>query len=189
MNEAIKAKLICWVARPAFILLVVWFFLGFISIFATAIRYGFVPSTDWVATTSFFRVASGLVAAVLCLCIVLKGIGKNDEGDLKKIGIVLGTPFIGYFLGSAPVVLGGPMVAATFAGHDVELPFVVAEANGNGHRGCRLPIKLRDLPFFYDKLCSVPDDLRQPLKPGMRIIVEGRGTSLGLYASSFRIDR
>ncbi|AVA20697.1 hypothetical protein [Rhizobium sp. NXC24] len=189
MNEAIKAKAIRWAAKPTFILLLVWFFLGVISILATVGGYGFVPSTAWVGTTASFRVSAGLVAAVLFPCLVLKGLQITNVGQLRKIGAILIAPLMGYFLGSAPAVLGGPMVAAIFAGHDVELPFVVAEAHGNGHRGCRLPIKLRDLPFFYDKLCSVPDDLRQPLKPGMRIIVEGRGTRLGLYASSFRIEQ
>jgi hypothetical protein len=99
--------------------------------------------------------------------------------------MVLVAPFMGYFFGSTPAVIGGPMILAIVAGHHVELPFKVAEANGKNQKHCRSPVELRDLPFLFDNLCSVPDDLRQALKPGMRIIVEGRGTGLGLYASSF----
>ncbi|MFS8114880.1 hypothetical protein QD460_24385 [Rhizobium jaguaris] len=189
MNDAIKAKLMRRVVGPALILLLVWFALGFISIFATLGGYGFVPSTWWVATTSSFRISVGLVSGVLCLYAVAKGMGASDEGQLKKIGAILISPFMGYFLGSTPAVITGPMILAILAGHHVELPFKVAEANGNNHKNCRTPVELRDLPYLFDNLCSVPDYLRQTLKPGMRIIVEGRGTSLGLYASSFRIDQ
>jgi hypothetical protein len=189
MNDAIRAKVIRWVVRPAFILLLVWILLGFISIFATVGGYGFVPSTTWVSASSSFRVVAGLVSASLCLLAVLKG-SASIEGEFKIIGAILLSPFMGYFLGSTPAVISGPMILAIVAGHHVELPFKVAEANGKNHKNCSSPVELQDLPFLFDNLCRVPDYLRQALKPGMQIIVEGRGTGLGLYASGFhRIDQ
>ncbi|HEY0124820.1 MAG TPA: hypothetical protein VGC14_24255 [Rhizobium sp.] len=107
----------------------------------------------------------------------------SNEGELKKIGAVLIAPFMGHFFGSLPAVAGAPMILALVAGHHVELPYKVAQADERSHKGCSSPVELRDLPFLFDSLCGVSDDLRRALRQGMRITVEGRGTSLGVYAS------
>ncbi|MFS8051567.1 hypothetical protein QD357_01950 [Rhizobium sp. BR 317] len=115
---------------------------------------------------------------------------NSIEGELKRIGAVLISPFLGYFVGSTPVAIGVPMIAAVFAGHHVELPYKILQADGGSHRGCSSPVDLQGLPWMFESLCWVSNDLRQTLKPGVKIIVEGRGTSLGLYASSFhRVDQ
>ncbi len=113
-----------------------------------------------------------------------KFVTSPEVGALQKILGIFIVPFIGYFLGSAPILAGVPMLVAAIAGHHVELIYTVTKADSRGGRGCYSPIELRDLPWFFDSLCYVPNDLRQPLKPGMQIVVESRGTSLGVYAKS-----
>ncbi|WFU04664.1 hypothetical protein QA648_28265 (plasmid) [Rhizobium sp. CB3171] len=153
------------------------------------VGYGFVPSADWVSATSSFRISAGLASAVLLLWSVLRGL-DNIQGELKKIGAVLISPFMGYFVGSTPVVIGVPMIVTAFAGHHVELTYHIEQADGGSRRGCSSPVDLQGLPFMFKSLCGVSNDLRKALKPGMKIIAEGRGSGLGLYASNFhRIDQ
>ncbi|MEZ2222439.1 hypothetical protein [Rhizobium sp. RCC_161_2] len=185
MNDATRAKAMRWFAKIGIAVLSIWGLLLFFSFIGRGFGYGFVPSTDWAAATSSFRVAIGLVSAALVFYAVLRGMADSNEGELKKIGAVLIAPFMGYFFGSIPAVAGAPMILALVAGHHVELPYKVAQADGRSHKGCSSPVELRDLPFLFDSLCGVSDNLRQTLKPGMRIAVEGRGTSLGVYVSDF----
>ncbi len=78
------------------------------------------------------------------------------------------------------------MILAAIVGHHVELPFTVVRANQYGDRRCRSPVEFQGLPFFSDRICGVSNDFRQSLTPGGRILVIGRGTSLGVYAESLR---
>ncbi|GLU84427.1 hypothetical protein Rhsp01_56030 [Rhizobium sp. NBRC 114257] len=155
--------------------------LSLISAFAHQFGYGYVPSKAWTTTSSYFRVAAGIIATGF---VTGKFVTSPEVGALQKILGIFIVPFIGYFLGSAPILAGVPMLVAAIAGHHVELIYTVTKADSRGGRGCYSPIELRDLPWFFDSLCYVPNDLRQPLKPGMQIVVEGRGTSLGVYAKS-----
>lgn len=79
------------------------------------------------------------------------------------------------------------MILALIAGHQVELPYIVVRADdGYGTKRCRSPVELQGLPFYFDRVCGVPNDFRQSLTPGRLIVVIGRGTSLGVYAESLR---
>jgi hypothetical protein len=152
--------------------------------FSQIFGVNFVPSTDWINATRSYRVATGLVTSVLLLAFSIKAIDTN-KGELRKIAGMLFAPFFGYILGTAPIAIGAPMIVSMFAGHHIQIPYEVARADGYGVKGCRSPIELQGLPFLFDSLCGISDDLRHTVNPHMRIVVEGRGTSMGVYAKSF----
>ena len=77
------------------------------------------------------------------------------------------------------------MVIAAF-GKTVEVPYTVISADKFGSRRCRHPIELDLGAIFFDKLCRFSEELRVTLGPGDTIILSGRGTSMGLFASSAR---
>ena len=184
MDEEAKATLVRWLTMVAGILLFVWIFLVLVSMSVPLFGYGYLPSTEFVSKTASLRLCVGLAAAVFVTVFSIKKI-DIEAGELKKIVSVLVSPFIGYFMGSAPIAAGVPMLVAAMAGHHVELTYVISRVDSAGGKGCRSPIELQDLPFLLERLCGVPDDLRAALKPRMEIVVEGRGTSLGVYATAF----
>ena len=155
--------------------------LSVVAFLAGDFAHGFIPSADWVNTTSSIRLAVGFISALVALKILF----ESNEDELKKVGAVLIAPFMGYAFANG-VVVGGPIILAIFAGHHVELHYKVEQANGTGRKGCRSPVYLQGLPYFFNSLCGVSEEFRQSLKPGMPIIVEGRGTSYGVYASDYR---
>ncbi|NTF43053.1 hypothetical protein [Rhizobium rhizogenes] len=171
-------------AKLAAIFLLIWILLGLVSVFSRLFGYGYLPSTSFLNGTASLRITLGLIGAVLVTISSIKNI-DIENGELRKILAVLTSPFLGYFLGNTPVTIGGPMLVAAIVGHHVELTYQVSNADGPGHKGCRLAIDIQDMPFGFSSLCGVPDDLREGLKPGTQIVVEGRGTSLGVYATAF----
>ncbi|WP_309574331.1 hypothetical protein [Rhizobium sp. AP16] len=185
MNDALKIKAVRWSIGVAKLVAFILAFLSVTAFLAGGFAHGFVPSTDWMKATNSLRFAVVLISVVLALGAALKFLFESNEGELKKVGAVLIAPFIGYAFASASIV-GAPIILAIFAGHHVELPYKVAQANGKDRKGCRSPVDLQDLPFFFSSLCGVSEEFRESLRPGMPIIVEGRGTSYGVYASDFR---
>lgn len=93
-------------------------------------------------------------------------------------------PIFAYLLGKNLVAVALPMTLAMVAGHQVELSFTVANADRWGDSKCRTPVELEGLPFLFDTICRVRDDVRMSLLPGKPAVVTGRGTSLGLFAES-----
>lgn len=168
------------------ILVAVWLLLGLLPVFAKMFGYDFLPSTEWASKSNTLGLAAGLISAVLVLWAVLKSLHKVPGGKAKKAGSVLFSPFFGYFLGKAAAVIVGPMMLALIAGHQVELTFIVERADRAGSRRCHSPLELQGLPWLFDRICGVPNDFRHGLAPGRRVVVIGRGTSLGTFAESLR---
>lgn len=165
-------------------LVAVWLLLGTLPIFARIFGYDFLPSIEWASKSNTLGLAAGLISAVLVLWAVLKSVHKISAG--KQVGSVLFSTLFGYFLGNAAAVIAGPMMLAVVAGHQVELTFIVERADSNGYRQCRSPLELQGLPWFVDRICGVPNDFRQGLAHGRRVVVMGRGTSLGIFAEGLR---
>lgn len=198
MRNAIKSAVCCLMSnnpkeetvqllpQPARALLGIWFLLGCVPVIVTMF-YNFVPSTEWISTTRIPGLGVGLASAALVSWGILKALPTASSG-MKKIVIVFSAPFIGYFLGKNAAVIAVPMILALIVGHQVELPFTVERADGNRTKRCSSPVELQGLPFFFDRVCRVPDDFRQRLNPGSRMVVIGRGTSLGVYPYSLRVD-
>lgn len=184
MNEATKT--VRWIVGVTAHVGITWILLAFLPMFFQTFGYNYLPSTDWMDTTKPYRLAIGLGMAVILLIFSIKAIDTN-KGELRKIGAILFAPFIGYFLGSTPIAVGAPMIVSMVAGHHIELPYEVVRADGHSNRGCRTPIELQGLPFMFDRLCGISDDVRRSFHPHMRIIVEGRGTSMGVHVSTFHL--
>jgi hypothetical protein len=160
--------------------------LGALPVLAKMVGYQFLPSADWVATTTIPGIFGGVAFAAGMLWLTCKSKYRIRGSEIKKAAALLGWPFIGYFFGNNTVVFAGPMILAIIAGHQVELPYTVVDPGRYGTSECRSPVELRDVPFLFNSLCRVPDELRRGLEPGGRIIVIGRGTSLGLYVEGLR---
>lgn len=168
------------------VLMSTWVLLGGLPIFSKMVGIGFVPSIKWMAISNLLGVAAGVVSAALMLWLVLKSVAKTPVSGRKKFCGVVGAPLLGYLVGRNIAVLVGPMAIALIAGQQVELPFTVAYADRVGTRGCRSPIELQGLPFLFDRLCGVPNDIRLGFGPGSQVIVTGRGTTFGVYPESLR---
>jgi hypothetical protein len=181
MNDKTKARSDRWFSLVKATLIFAWILLTLLAMLSHAFGYGYVPSTNWAKATGSYCVVAGLIGAVLLVVHAIKNEPiRLNTTFTKLLGIVF-APFFGYFMGSTPILIGVPMLLSLVAGHQVELIYNVARADGIGDRGCYSPIELHDLPFFFNSLCYVPEDLRQAFKPTMLIAVEGRGTSLGVY--------
>lgn len=172
--------------KLAGILLIVWLLLGMLPLFPKMVGYDFLPSIEWTSRTNFPGVAAGLASAVLLLWIARKGMDVTPGSPVKKAVGILGAVFFGYVLGKDVVVIAPPMMLALIAGHQVELPFTVADADRYGGRRCSSPIDLQGLPFIFESICGVPDTFRQGLAAGSRIVVIGRGTNIGVFAERLR---
>lgn len=173
--------------KAAKVLLAALLLLGMPPILAKMFGFDFLPSREWVSASTLPGVAAGLVSAVLLLMLVVKNFDKTPGPQWRKIFGVIGAPFFGFYLGRNVVVIVGPMILALIAGHEVELPFTVIHADRN-YRRCPLPIELQDLPFPFDSVCGVPNDVRHSLTSGQRVAIVGRGTSFGIYAERLRVD-
>ena len=179
-----NTRAVRWPVRLAAIFVLFWMALGGVAMFSRFFGYGYLPSTNFLDETASMRISLGLMGAVF---VTFSSITRIDieRGELRKILAVLLSPFLGYFFGSAPATIGVPMLVAAIAGHHVEITYQVSKTDGSPDKGCRSPIEIEELPFAFNKLCNVPSDLKIGLGRGTRIVVEGRGTSLGVYATAF----
>jgi hypothetical protein len=172
-------------SKPVRILLGVWLLLCMLPGFATMFGFNFVASPEWISTSSIPGLAAGLSTAALMSWAVLR---EAPTSGSNIIFGVLFSPLFSYFLGKSAVVIAVPVILAVVGGHHVELAFTVEQADGNHKKLCTSPVEIQGLPFFFDMVCNVADDFRQRLQPGSRIIVLGRGTSLGIFAESLRVE-
>ncbi|MGG6895810.1 hypothetical protein [Rhizobium sp. BR 315] len=184
-DDALKVKAGRWTIRIAKGVAWISVILSFLALFAGDFAHGFIPSVEWASTTNSLRLAIGLISTLVALRVALKILFTSSDRILAKVGAVLVAPLMSFMFASG-VVICGPIILAIFAGHHVELPYKVEQATGTGRRGCRSPVYLQGLPFVFNSLCGVSEEFRQSLKPGMPIIVEGRGTSYGVFASDYR---
>lgn len=183
MNEA--AKTVKMIKAAIALVCIAWVSLGCLPVFSLMFGYTYLPSIDWMDTSKHSQLASGLIMSVASFVLLIKA-NETDEGKLIKIGAILFAPFLGYFVGSTSIAVGVPMVASMVAGHTIELPYEVVRADGNSQKGCRTPIELEGLPFMFDSLCGISNDVRRNVTPRMRIIVGGRGTTMGIHPTSFQ---
>lgn len=80
-----------------------------------------------------------------------------------------------------------PMAKAIIAGRLLSDTYVVEDLPAFGDRKCRGRVSLKNMPFFHDRICDVPDFVRDRLRPGKQIEFEGWGTEDGLFVKSVRL--
>jgi hypothetical protein len=167
-------------ARLFLLLVATWLLLGLFSSFVLIVA-NFIPSTEWAAATHHWRMILGLVFAPLSVWVVWQGGKKAKASERSRVFVVSFSAFFGYFLGGN-ILFIWPLLLPLIAGHEVALPFTVLRATDIGVKYCHSPVILADMPFFADGVCHVPESIRTRLSPGSRIVVQGWGTRLGVYA-------
>ena len=151
------------------------------AVFASGFAHGFLPSPAWVSATNPIRVAIGLVFIFVALKIQFE---RRKDRETRALAVVIMT--IAAYIFSSASIVGTSILFAIFAGDKVEIPFLVEKANGTDRRGCASLLDLTGLPYSYGTLCGVSEEFRQTLGTGTKIIVVGRGTAYGVYASDYR---
>ncbi|WP_245436922.1 hypothetical protein [Rhizobium chutanense] len=174
------------VGKSVGILLAVWLLPGMLVIFVRMSGFIFLPSVEWTSKANHPSIVAGLLPAAYLSWRAWKAMDVTPIGDGKMAIAMLSAPFFAYFLGKNLVAVALPMTFAIVAGHQVELSFTVANADQWGDSKCRTPVELEGLPFLFDTVCRVRDDVRMSLLPGRPTVVTGRGTSLGLFAGSLK---
>ena len=172
--------------KLAAILMIAWILLGLLPMLAQMFGAGFVPSTQWASTIRGPGLIAGLGTVMLWLWSVWSADNWPTRSDLSKFGAVFGVLFLGFMIGKNIVDVTVPMAIALVAGGETELQFTVERTDSAGPKGCRSLVTLQGLPLLFDSACGVPNDFRDSLTPGTRVVVSGRGTSLGVYARYMR---
>ena len=75
------------------------------------------------------------------------------------------------------------MILAIIVGTHIEVRYHVLDAGNGREKFCSRPIRVDGLPSLMGSLCGFSEEFRQTLSPGSQIIVEGRGTWLGVFPS------
>ncbi len=111
---------------------------------------------------------------------------KTEPQPIRVLFLLSGGFIMGVLLGRDVVVAGGPMIYTAILGEPTELHYLVERAEGFSDRKCRNEIKLRNMPFMFDRLCHFSKEFRARFHPGQTIIVAGRGTYSGVFVTSAR---
>lgn len=164
----------------------IWLLFGCLLYIAKIFGFGFLPSALWIDETSEISTIFGMVFAITALVFAIRSARTNSYGDLKNFFMMIFAPVIGYAAGQNPIAVSIPMILAAFAGHQIDLRFTVSHNDRGGERHCRRPIELQNLPFLFDQICGVSDDVRRQFPAGEPIVVTGHGTSWGIYEQTFR---
>lgn len=159
----------------------------------------FLPSQDWVARSSGAANRAGLFlgayAFLVMLACPLKDPSVLEQVHFKKrpwLKLMLVSFFAGGLLWGSSymiVVQGVPMVQAAVAGTEVRLAYTVEGALQTRGWKCPRAIRLADMPPLLNRVCNVPNSLRNILKRGDTVYVVGRGTSNGVFYGRFTLYR
>ncbi|KAB1123937.1 hypothetical protein [Neorhizobium galegae] len=160
-----------------------WVSLGFLPLFTKIFGYGFLPSSSWVSSTNLLGHGVGLACAGISWWIIRRG-GDGSPSDAAKVCAAFTVLLIIYFIGRTAIVISLAVVLALVAGRNVELPFTISERVNE--KGCKSGIYIERSPFLFESFCGIPKDQWNTLRAGDHVIIEGYGTSLGIFASSLR---
>lgn len=175
--------------RPRGIARVLWmglaavFFLGAIPIAVKKFHIDFLPSETWIARTEGFASTFCFGAGVLATVLFAIDMVRRGEriGALGNIGMILFIPVFFWFLGSALITMGYPMLCTIWAGQPTSMVFHVDTARKSYSTLCRNKIELQRLPFLINSVCGTEDDVVNALVPGSAVTIKGYGTDLGLF--------
>ncbi|GAA2867366.1 hypothetical protein GGQ99_001303 [Aminobacter niigataensis] len=171
--------------KLATILLIAWLLLGLLPVFSLMFGPSFLPSSKWASKTNTLGLIAGFGFAMLAVWLLSKAAGQDSDSHLTKFGTFIGALIFGFMLGKNVVVITGPMAIALIAGDEIELHYTVKRANSIGTKWCRSSVDL-DLPMPFNSVCRISSEFRDTLTQGTRVVVSGRGTSLGVYAQDLR---
>ena len=163
-----------------------------VPIFGLMLGSPFLPSQAYMAAAKVFSWSFALLAGVATFHLF----SRSAWGEHRRAvagqpplarWVKIGTPLMGAMFGSVAVTSAIPMLAAIALGEEVDLQYVVEDPSASSHRGCRHAVELESMPFAFRNVCGVPEELREQLKPGIKIALTGRGTSAGLFYERIKI--
>lgn len=165
-----------------------WMLLGVSPFLLGIFGLQYLPTVGWAAWSMGAAVGSGIISAAVFMwaAVMLAENKENEVGDAKKALAVFAFPLIGLFIGYSAVMTGGPMIVAVLAGDEVEHTFTLTDVSMARSRKCPNAITIDQLPFYANRLCRIPEDVRKTLSPGARVAITGRGSKWGVFARQIR---
>jgi hypothetical protein len=183
-----------WPVRAA--CFVVLMFTPLLAVLVLFNRGKWLPTQAWLEASGTVAMLASLAWAAMMLVVVVmatppvqhwKDQSARDAAITKKVlwMVLLGLMFHPGIMNI--VRLGVPAIHAAFHGEQVAHKFVVNDPDYGHTKFCKDAVSLQDMPSFAE-LCRVPDGYREKLRPGMTIIVEGKGSWMGVAPEQLRID-
>lgn len=165
---------------------------GSVSLIFGKVVYGFAPSIMWVDKSRPFALGLAAFSSVAFTSLYWLNLRNKVRNEDKKQGIgeaftLLFTPVFVWFVACSSVYLALPMMRAIVASDDVELVFVVEDADGFSERKCPNPVEFSDIPYLFNKVCGTPSQIAEQLNPGDKIAISGRGSDWGVFYKRARI--
>ena len=169
--------------------------LGALPILGRMASVQFLPTVDWLESTSFLAWPVGIFS--LCLGIafplavydfrkrkLLPPEKNKSRGRWWLLSQVLALGLLMLCCGHFARTTSIPFVYTAFLGEPDILVFEVKSAQKGNSKYCRRPIQLKGLPFFWSEFCNASSSFRNTLYPGSKVQIHGRATSLGIFADS-----
>lgn len=139
---------------------------------------GVLPSPDWVARSGPFAIALGIAHGALTARWLWYS-PLNGKPFWRWLGLPM-VALVAYIMGHALIAATPPMLAATFAGRPVAFAYEVRNPKTSS-KYCKRGIALRHMPLMFATICDPDEALLGRMQRGSRIVVGGKGTSLGLF--------
>lgn len=155
--------------------------------------HSFVPSQAYLSSHDMIAkslaIPGGCLIFVLCCRKFAKDFQASDVSAktliLSGFGVLV-LPFIFGVVVRATVLTAYPLWSAALMGEHTQLEFSVDHVGGPSFR-CPNRVVLAGMPIMTDTLCGIPDDFRKTLHQGTRVVLTGRGTADGLFATGIGV--
>jgi hypothetical protein len=151
--------------------------------------HSFVPSQAYVSDHDMIAKSIAIPAGCLIFVLCCRKFANDFQAPqvsaktviLSGFGVIVLPILFGVFV-RATVLTAYPLWLAVLMGEDTQLEFSVRDTAGSSFR-CSYRVDLAGMPMMTGTLCGVPDDFRKTLHQGMPVVLTGRGTANGLFAS------
>ncbi|MFC6446873.1 hypothetical protein [Shinella zoogloeoides] len=158
--------------------------ISFLPFLLKFLGYEYFPSAQWVTDSYLLSLVTGLVLAGLFLAAGARFVYKRPKRGRDNTPYLIILPFVGYALGRFIVLVSIPMIITFVSGYQIAHVFTISKADDLPSGKCIYPISLKELPWFYDTLCYIPEDLRKRMAPGHKIVLAGSGTRMGVFVTT-----
>ncbi|WP_162933040.1 hypothetical protein [Roseovarius sp. EL26] len=149
-------------------------------------------SPSWVMKASSIDAYLSTILICAIGAASLRSWRKQYLSHEKSLVVLSGASFafmiyvFGIFSDKGPVKYGMPIIAATFFGQEIEVPFTVERAYFHSFGECKNPIVVNRMASSFERVCNSSEEFVASLKPDDAIVVSGKGTQLGLFPDSAR---
>lgn len=159
-----------------------------LPVFLNAAHIQWLPSPSFAIKIRVVALVVALATSLSCWLMFrhigrIRQVDKDGQGTPAVLLLCLFLAVCGYYSTITTV----PLAAATLAGDDMEMTFVVKDVKPYPIKRCGHAIELEYLSPHYGTLCNFPPEFTDSLSPGTQIVVTGRGTSWGLFVESARL--